>query len=117
MAEQSILLFVSDRPVRSSLQFALSLDGFSVGDGLEVRDRSRATGLVIDQACGGDGMGVLASLRAAGCAAPAVLLATNPTRALRARAAERGAVIVEKPLLGDDLPRALRAMLNPDEAA
>ena len=62
MAEQSILLFVSDRPVRSSLQFALSLDGFSVGDGLEVRDRSRAAGLVIDQACGGDGMGVLASL-------------------------------------------------------
>lgn len=114
----SVLLLVSDRPVLSSLQFSLTLEGFQVADGaaLESDPRSAAT-LVADQAYSGDGLAYLAGLRAASCAAPAVLLETNPTALIRSRTAAAGAVLIEKPLLGDELTRALCAALQPQEAA
>jgi DNA-binding response OmpR family regulator len=113
-----VLLLVSDRPVLSSLQFSLAVEGFVVADGAapESDARSAAT-LVIDQAYSGDGLAYLASLRAAGCATPAILLATNPTTLIRSRTAAAGAVLIEKPLLGDELTHTLRALLEPQEAA
>jgi hypothetical protein len=110
-ATPSILLFMDDAGVLSSLEFSLSLNGFAVADGSKV-DPSTAAALVIDQANRGDGFALLAVLRAAGCAVPAVLLATNPTRALRQRAAAADAIIVEKPLLGDELNQVLDSILN-----
>ncbi|UIJ46312.1 histidine kinase [Sphingomonas cannabina] len=114
-AENSILLFISDASVLASLQFALSLEGFQVADGLAAANPS-ATCLVIDQACRGGGLDLLASLRAGGCNAPALLLATNPGAALRRRAGALGATIIEKPLLGDELTRALRRILQTEAA-
>jgi DNA-binding response OmpR family regulator len=43
---------------------------------------------------------------------PAVLITSAPTRAIRAAAAEAGAVIVEKPLMCDALTAAVRAGLQ-----
>lgn len=108
----AILLFVSDGAVLSSLQFSLALEGFAVADGLAAPVPSTAVCLVVDQACRGDGLSLLAGLRTAGCTAPALLLATNPGRSLRHRAAATGAVIVEKPLLGEELTQALRTILD-----
>jgi len=103
-----ILVFESDGPVLSSLQFALSLDGLVVEDGAaEGANPSAACCLVIDQRFRDDGLAFLAELRAQGCAAPAILLATNPSRRTRCAAAAAGAVVIEKPLLGDELARAL----------
>jgi len=110
-ATLSILLFMNDAGLLSSLEFSLSLNGFAVADGSSA-DPSAAAALVIDQAARGDGLAFLEARRAAGCAAPAVLLATNPTRALRQRAAAADAIIVEKPLLGDELNQVLDSILN-----
>jgi len=110
-AKRSILLFVDDASVLSSLEFSLSLSGFAVADGSSA-DPSTAAALVFDQACRGDGLAMLEALRTSGCKAPAVLLATNPTRALQRRVAAADATIVEKPLLGDELNRALDKVLD-----
>jgi DNA-binding response OmpR family regulator len=116
--EPPVLLYVSDRPVLSSLQFALSIEGFAVADeAAEGSDPSAAAVLVVDQGYHGDGLGWLGVLRASGCSTAAVVLATNPTARLRARAIAAGAILVEKPLLGDELTRALRACLPTQKAA
>ena len=116
--EPSVLLYVSDRPVLSSLQFALSIEGFAVTDGAaEGSDPCAAAALVIDQRYHGDGLGWLGALRTNGCSTPAVVLATNPTARLRARVIAAGAILIEKPLLGDDLTGALRACLPTQKAA
>lgn len=111
-ATPSVLLFVDDASVLSSLEFSLPLHGLAVADGSGA-DPTAAAVLVIDQAHRGDGLALLEAQRAAGHTAPAVLLATNPTRALRLRAAAARAIIVEKPLFGDELNRVLDDILDP----
>ena len=116
--DRPILLFESDRPVLSSLEFALALDGLPVEDGAaQGADPSAACCLVVDQRYRGDGLAFLAGLRAGGCAAPAILLATNPSGHTRSRAAAHTAVLVEKPLLDDELARTLHLIVESTEAA
>src|SRR5690606_5433175 len=113
-----ILLFVDDGPVLSSLEFALTLQGFAAASGAaEMADPFAAGCLVMDQTFRGDGLAYLATLRQGGCATPAVLLVTNPTPAMRVSALAAGAVLIEKPLLGEDLTQALREALGRCEAA
>jgi DNA-binding response OmpR family regulator len=108
----AILLFVDDRPVLSSLEFALSLEGFAVVDASTgAADPLAASCLVVDQGYQDDGIAFLESLREHGCAAPAVLLVNNISPALRARAANAGITPIEKPLLGEELTQALRDAL------
>jgi DNA-binding response OmpR family regulator len=107
--DRRIHLYVADRPVLSSLQFLLALEGFAVVEG---NDPHAASVIVADQGYEGDGLAFLVRLRAAGCGVPAICLVTNPTDRLRARAAAAGAVIVEKPLLGDELTSALNILSN-----
>lgn len=109
-----IALLVSDLAVLSSLQFALSVEGFAL---TAAGDDLAAAALVIDQGYQGNGLAALNALRAQGCAAPAILLATNPTTSLRARAASAGAALIEKPLLGDELSSAITGALQPRKAA
>lgn len=116
--DSPVLLYVSDRPVLSSLQFALSIEGFAVGDGqVEGSDPSAAAALVIDQGYEGDGRAFLAGLRASGCGTPAIVLVTNPTRQMSVSTAALGAVLIEKPLRGDELADTLNGILHTDEAA
>ena len=114
----TILLYIADRALLSSLQFALSVEGFQVGDGAGGGFDSRtAWALVIDQEYREDGLAALRELRATGCQTAAILIATNPTSRLLASASAVGAELVEKPLLGDDLTRALRGLVALRKAA
>ena len=110
----TIALLVSDPAVLSSLQFALSVEGFQISAAGETL---AAAALVIDQGYREDGLGALLELRARGIAAPAIILATNPNNASRARAASVGAALIEKPLLSDELSRAITHALRPRKAA
>src|SRR5262249_8979595 len=60
-----------------------------------------------------DGMDLARRLRGAGVTAPMILITSNPDARCRARAARDGAVIVEKPLLGDRLLREIRTLTEP----
>lgn len=114
----AILLFVDDRPVLSSLQFSLGVEGFDIADGAAEGFNPAAAGaFVIDQRYAGDGLATLARLRAKGCGAPAIILATNPTQRFRSRVAVCDAKLVEKPLLGDELGRAIHTALETRLAA
>jgi len=117
--QRPILVYEQDRSVLASLQFALALEGYRVLDGMSGQaDPGRAACLIIEQGLGaGDGLTLLTQLRASGCTAPAVLLATNPTRSTRARADAAGIALVEKPLLTDDLTRALGSVLGQEGTA
>lgn len=116
--DRPVLLFETDQPVLSSLQFALTLQGFMLADGsAEGADLSAARCLVVDQRYRSDGLAFLHQLREAGIRAPAILLATNPTQQLRRRAALQGVVVIEKPLLGDELSETLHTTLDSSKAA
>jgi hypothetical protein len=47
-----------------------------------------------------------------GHAAPAILATTNPKAAISARAAAMGVMILEKPILGDDLATAVWSAIS-----
>ena len=114
----AILLLVEDRSVLSALRFSLSVEGFEVPDGNAAEIDPLATAaLVIDERYCGDGLAALEALRTQRCRAPAIILATNPTARLRARIAAMDAQLIEKPLLGDELSRAIRAAFEIRKAA
>jgi FixJ family two-component response regulator len=103
-----------DAALRTALKFSLELEGFDVetfesGEALLLRDDpSGSVCLVMDLNLPGiDGLGVLRELRGRGINAPALLITSHPRPTVRAGAAAIGAVIVEKPLLGDHLVGAI----------
>ncbi|MBX7461134.1 histidine kinase [Qipengyuania huizhouensis] len=106
----AIRLLVEDPSVLASLKFSLSIEGFDVGD-------HDLAALIIDEQYRGDGAQALEDLRAQGNSAPAVFMATHPNRRLRSRLAIAGAVLVEKPLMGDEIGRAFGGFHNPIKAA
>lgn len=60
--------------------------------------------LVVDQNLpDGRGIDLVEALRTRGVTAPAILVTTGPSPALRRQAAAIGAPIIEKPLLGEEL--------------
>ncbi len=109
MSEQiSIRLLVEDASVLAALRFALTIDGFVIIDSaFNGTDRHPDAPLVIDERYAGDGLIALSGLRARGCRGSAMVLATNPTARFRARVAALDAILIEKPLIGDDLGRTL----------
>ena len=118
-ARPKILLVDDDPAVRASLAFSLEIEGFLIetfdcGEDLAEKAELPENGcLVLDYRLPGiDGVSLLRILRSRGVALPAVLITSAPTRAVRAQAAEAGAVIIEKPLLGDALTAAVRAALH-----
>lgn len=106
----AIRLLVEDSSVLASLRFSLSIEGFDVVD-------HALAALIIDEQYRGDGAQALEDLRGQGNCAPVVFLATHPNRRLRNRLAISGAVLVEKPLMGDEIGRALSDINNPIKAA
>lgn len=116
---QTIILVDDDRALRDSLRFSLELEGFTVEpfssaeDFAERGEVGPGACLVFDYRLPGmSGLQLLSSLRDQLIDAPALLITTNPTVALRKRALALGAPIVEKPLLSDDLLNGIRSMFQ-----
>ncbi len=114
-----MLALVDDDPaVRHALSFAFETTGISVAtfadaeSALAAPDQAAWTCLVLDQRLPRmSGLDLLARLRAAGVTAPAILITTNPSREMRARASAAGVEIVEKPLLDNQLSRKVRELM------
>ena len=119
MAAQCPLAIVEDdAEVRSSLSFWLSTEGhpvLSFGTVAEMIQADLPDGcvFVIDEMLpDGSGVALLRALRRSGRGAPAVIITTNPGPALRRECQEIGAVIVEKPLISDELLGAIQQLLS-----
>jgi FixJ family two-component response regulator len=104
-----------DPAIRSALTFSLELGGFAVdcyshGEALlQEKVLPAEACLIIDYDLPGiNGLHLLRALRALHVTSPAILIATNPTRRMRAEAEAAGAPIVEKPLLTEDLEKRVR---------
>lgn len=113
------LLVVDDDPaLLDSLQFAFELEGFTV-DAFASAEKlmadtegSRHNIMVLDYRLPGlDGLSLLDQLRKRGENCPAVIITSNPTRALRQRTAQAGATLIEKPLLTNSLSSAIRDLI------
>lgn len=119
-----MLLLVDDDPaVRASLQFSFELEGFEVeafdsGETLMAQESlARHDCLILDYRLPGvDGLTLLSLLRDRGETCPAVIITSNPPRSVRARASNAGAVLIEKPLLSDDLTGAVRRLIHREAA-
>jgi two-component system, LuxR family, response regulator FixJ len=114
------VLVVDDDPaLLSALEFALQAEGYLVMSCADAEAAMRVPAdqlscLVIDFKLPDiDGLDLGQRLRGAGVTAPMILITSNPDARCRARAARSGAVIVEKPLLGDRLLREIRALTSP----
>jgi DNA-binding response OmpR family regulator len=113
------LVVDDDAALLGALEFALRAEGYRVETCSDAEAALRAPAeqlacLVIDYKLPDlDGMDLAQRLRNAGVTAPMILITSNPDARCRARAARGGAVIVEKPLLGDRLLREIRALTPP----
>ncbi len=119
-----VVLVDDDCALTHALEFRLELEGYSVetfGDGeslLEAGYMPREGCLVLDYRLPGmDGLALLARLRGEGVDLPAVLITTHPHQVVCERALAAGAIVVEKPLLGDALLLALRRLCPLDSGS
>jgi two-component system, LuxR family, response regulator FixJ len=111
-----LVIVVDDDPaVCGSLKFSLELEGFLVrtyGSGPELlhhHDFDACKCFVIDQRMPAmTGMELIAKLRDQKILTPAILIISQPSTALSARAATAGIPIVEKPLLNNALVDHIR---------
>jgi two-component system response regulator FixJ len=117
----AVVGIVDDEPaVRNSLKFSLEIEGLAVAvfaganELLRERDLSRFRCLVVDQNMPGqNGLDLIAELRSRQVPVPIILITSNPSKALIARAATAGVPIVEKPLLGNTLMDKIREAIDP----
>ena len=121
MRKHKLLVVDDDQAIRISLKFSLELEGFMV-KAFDSAERVLERPLLNNPSCfildhrlpGIDGLSLLRALRDRGELCPAVLITSNPTRAVRKRAQEAQAVLIEKPLLGDDLTTAIITLIKSD---
>jgi len=114
--KRPLVIVVDDDPaVRGSLKFSLELEGFAVhayGSGAELLhdgDFDTCRCFVIDQRMPAmTGMELIARLRDQKILTTAILIISQPSTALSARATAAGVHIVEKPLLGNTLLEQIR---------
>ena len=109
-----------DVDLLAALRFSLELDGLRVITHTSAESIG-AGSLPLERAClvldyrlpNENGLDLLVNLRAAGVALPAILVTSHASPDVRRRTRAAGAVLVEKPLLGDTLVTAIRAVLTP----
>lgn len=114
--ERPVIVVVDDDPaVCGSLKFSLQLEGFTVrtyfsgAEALRAADLGAGDCFVIDQRMPQmSGLELIAKLRERGIAIPAILIISQGSALLTARAAEAGVPIVEKPFLGNALIDRIR---------
>ena len=114
-----LVAVVDDDPaVRASLKFALEVEGFGVraySNPQAMLDDGNAANyrcVIVDQNLPAmTGLELVARLRARSVLVPAILITSQPSRVLRARAERAGVPIVEKPLLGNALVDRIRGII------
>jgi FixJ family two-component response regulator len=113
-APQTVCIVDDDAALRNALAFEFSTRGYSVSefaDGqavIECQSLPEAACLVVDLRLPRfDGLYVIQALRARGVSVPAILITSNPGTALRRRCDSLGIPLVEKPLMEDELSRAV----------
>jgi two-component system, LuxR family, response regulator FixJ len=119
VSARPVVVIVDDDPaIRNSLAFSLRTEGITVlayASGAELLQEVPVVDsccLVIDYKLPGmNGLDLLAELRRRQVTAPAILITTHPSAAVRERAAASGTALIEKPLLGDALFAEIRAAL------
>lgn len=119
LSAPTIIVVDDDDALLNALAFALEAEGFRVRSFRTAKSAysapkvDEAACMVIDQMLADEpGLELLARLRALGNQAPAVLITTNPHRAVQAQAARMDVPIVEKPLLGDQLFACIRRLIG-----
>ena len=118
-----VIVIDDDRAVRNSLRFSLEIEGFAVREFagarevLDAEDLPDNGCLIIDYKLPFmDGLQLLRQLRERKISLPAILITSQPSSQLVHRAGAAGVGIVEKPLLGNGLVDAIRALLPPPSA-
>lgn len=117
--ERQIVVIEDDAALLQALRFDLELEGFSV-QAHTTPATLRTEDLPADNAClvidyrlpGLNGLELLRRLRDNHVQLPTILMTTNPNAVVYARAKSLGAVVVEKPLLGDRLIAAINHALT-----
>ena len=120
VSPRKMVAVVDDDPaVRSSLQFALEIEGYEVrifGDGAELLIDPKITRfacLIVDQNLPAlNGLELAQQLRARSLLNPVILITSQPSESLRRRALAAGIPIVEKPLLGNTLVDTIQQVLG-----
>lgn len=114
-----VCLVEDDASVRSSIAFALEVDGHRVDQfataaaALASSERPQWSCLVIDYHLPDkDGLALLTELRKQGVMVPAILITSNPTKRLRGLIAKSGANLVEKPLLWEVMSTAISSVMG-----
>jgi two-component system response regulator FixJ len=116
-SELPIVAVVDDDPaVCNSLKFSLELEGFGVriysggAELLRANDVDSCKCFVIDEKMPGiSGLELIGKLRARKISAPAILVISQPSAGLSARAGKANVPIVEKPFLNNALVEQIRA--------
>ena len=110
-----ILILDDDFAVRDSLKFALQIEGFTVltyahpDELLQERSVPNPCCLIVDYHMPAmNGLDLIARLRERGIANSAILVTVHPDDDMRAKAADLGVPIVEKPFLGPQLLMQIR---------
>jgi two-component system response regulator FixJ len=110
-----VLIIEDDPAVRSSLKFALEVEGFLArayqtgAELLKDTDIPEDGCLVVDYKLPDmSGLDLIVELRRRKVDLPAILITTHPDAALRDRAARAGVPLIEKPLLNDLLFQGIR---------
>jgi two-component system response regulator FixJ len=110
-----VIVISDDLAVRNSLKFWLEIEGLTVrgyvsgADLLDAGDLARCDCYVVDQKTSAvSGLDLIAQLRNRHFTAPAILIASHPSRSLREQAEKADIPIVEKPLLGNGLLDKIR---------
>lgn len=117
-ADRYLLIVDNDPAVRASLQFSLEIEGFAVcvfdtGEAILAYEPFPPKAcLIVDFSLPRmDGIELITALQDRGIDFPTIMMATDPSQHLRRRSLAAGLTLIEKPLLGDDLARAIRAAL------
>jgi FixJ family two-component response regulator len=115
----TVVIVDDDAELLRALRFSLELDGLAVvthlsGESLVPATLPRDNGcLVLDfRLPTVDGLELLDQLRRSDVTLPAILITSHASQVVRDRARAAGAVLVEKPLLGDALLSAIRNALD-----
>lgn len=114
-----VIIVSDDLAVRNSLKFWLEIEGLTVrgyvsgADLLDAGDLARCDCYVVDQKTSAvSGLDLIAQLRNRHFTAPAILIASHPSRSLREQAEKADIPIVEKPLLGNGLLDKIRDVVG-----